>query len=471
LSIDNACSSIYIKENKKLFRENILRKIGFVLIIILIVNPILAQTKIEEAAEVFKINTLLIEKYSVKELQEDFLQFQRQVEEIYPYPYEFISKESFGESFEAQYEKINKPMSIREFYKILVPLKAKIGCGHAHLDYPDEYRQNVQVFKFPLILRFLEDRCYVANNLHENSSLPIYNEILSINEIKIDSIIQTLKAEISADGYNDSFKTSALENCFQYYYANHFGAPKEFEIEYQTGKNGDIKKTVIPAVPCSTINYSNKESKDLNIEILSTINTAVMTINSFVFYGEKNKIFFSFIDKAFHEIKQENIKNLIIDFRGNGGGDPFCASYLLANIENEPYIYFSKPYGKYTELSKPIKLAKNPFRGNLFFLIDGSNFSTTGHLCSILKYHDLGTFIGTETGSTYTCNAAVRRLQLKNTKILLKIATESFAAAVSGFPKDRGIIPHHIVKTSIEDFKKNKDRVLDYTLKLIDKAK
>ncbi|MCK4337808.1 MAG: hypothetical protein KAX11_07675 [Candidatus Aminicenantes bacterium] len=31
-----------------------------------------------------------------------------------------------------------------------------------------------------------------------------------------------------------------------------------------------------------------------------------------------------------------------------------------------------------------------------------------------------------------------------------------------------GIIPHHIVKTSIENFKNNKDSVLDYTLKLID---
>ena len=448
-----------------------MRKISFVLIIILIVNPISAQTKIKEAVEVFKLNTLLIEKYSVKELQEDFLQFRRHLEEIYPYPYEFIIKESLDESFEAQYKKISKPMSIHEFYKILVPLKAKIGCGHAHLDYPDEYRRNVQVFKFPLILRFLEDKCYIKKNLQENSSLPLYSEILSINEIKIDSIIKTLKAEISADGYNDSFKTSALENCFQYYYANHFGATKEFKIEFRTEKNGDIIKAVIPAVPCSTINYSNKESKDLNIKILPKKNTAVMTLNSFVFYGEKNKIFFSFIDKAFHEIKQKNIKNLIIDLRGNGGGDPFCASYLLAYIEKEPHAYFSKPYGKYSELSKPIKLAKNPFRGDLFFIIDGSNFSTTGHFCSILKYHDLGTFIGTETGSTYTCNAAVKRLHLENTRITLKIATESFAAAVSGFPKDRGIIPHHIIKTSIEDFKNNKDRVLDYTLKLIDKTK
>jgi len=413
--------------------------------------------------------SILKEKYSVKELQEDFLQFRRHIEEIHPCPYEFTSKESFDKSYEAQYEKIDQPLSLREFYNVLAPLKAKIGCGHAHLDYPEEYRRTVQVYKFPLVLKFLENKCYVTKNLNEHSSLPLYSEILSINEIEIDNLIKTLKSEISADGHNDYSKTSSLENCFQYYYANHFGVPREFEMEFRTEQNGDIQKAVIPAIPCSAINYSNQEPKDLNIQIIPQKNAAVLTINSFVYYEEKNKIFFSFIDRAFGEIKEKNIENLILDLRGNGGGDPFCASYLLAHIEREPYIYFSKPYGKYAELSKPLKQADNRFKGELFFIIDGSNFSTTGHFCSILRYHDQGTFIGTETGGTYTCNAAVKVFQLKNTRIGLKIATNSFAAAVDGFPKDRGIIPHHSVRTSIEDLKRNKDTVLDYTLKLINK--
>jgi len=174
------------------------------------------------------------------------------------------------------------------------------------------------------------------------------------------------------------------------------------------------------------------------------------------------------VDKSFSRIREENIENVTIDLRGNGGGDPFCASYLWAYLEKEPYPYFSEPYGKYAELSKPIKQADNPFRGELLILIDGYNFSTTGHFCSILKYHDRGIFIGTETGSTYTCNAAVRMFPLKNTRIGLKIATGSYATAVKGFPKDRGIIPDHHVKTNIKDLKAGKDTVLDYALKLVE---
>ena len=127
------------------------------------------------------------------------------------------------------------------------------------------------------------------------------------------------------------------------------------------------------------------------------------------------------------------------------------------------FLLFAK-----SELSKPIKQADNHFSGELIILIDGSNFSTTGHFCSLVKYHEQGTFIGIETGSTYTCNAAVRVIPLKNTRIGLKIATGSFAAAVNGFPKDRGIIPDHIVETKLKDLKSGKDTVLDYALELIE---
>ncbi len=408
------------------------------------------------------------ETYPVEQLQEDFLQFRKHIEEVHPCPYEFTGKESFDRAFQTEYEKIKEPMTLREFYNLLAPLKAKIGCGHAHLDYPGEYRRAVQTYKFPLILRILENRCYIQRDLNTNSSLPLYGELLSIDGIGIQTIMNTLRSEISADGHNRFFKTSALETCFQYYYANHYGAPEEFNIAYRIKETGGIREAVIPAIPCAGINYSNKVPKDLDVQVFPQKNTAVLTIDSFVYYEEKNKIFFAFVDRAFSRIQEEGIGNVVIDLRGNGGGDPFCASYLWSYIEREPYPYFSEPYGKYAELAKPIKQADHRFTGKLYLLIDGSNFSTTGHFCSLVKYHDQGTFIGTETGGTYTCNAAVRVFPLKNTEIGLKIATGSYAAAVKGFPKDRGIVPHHAVETTIEDLKHGKDMVLDYALKLIE---
>lgn len=452
--------------------KKILRRLNFVLIMIASVTTIQSHASFAKPIQIgpdFTIeNRTLKAKYSMKELQEDFLQFRRHIEETFPCPYEFTSREAFDRSFQDQYNKINEPMSLMEFYRLLAPLKGNLGCGHAHLDYPAEYRSAAQNHKFPLILKFFENKCYVIKDLNENSSLPLFSEILSINGVGIESIEDTLRSEISADGNNRFFKISALENCFQYYYANHYGTFEEFRIEYRTEENGDNHEAVIPAIPCDGINYSNKEPEDLEIHVIPQKNTAVLTIDSFSYYEEKNQVFFSFVDKAFARIKEDSIGNVIIDLRGNGGGDPFCASYLWSYLERESCPYFSQPYGKYAELSKPVSLADNHFTGELFLLIDGSNFSTTGHFCSLVEYHDRATFIGTETGGTYTCNAAVKVFPLKNTRIGLKIATGSFAAAVEGFPKDRGIIPDHAVEMKIEDIKAGEDTVLNYALKLID---
>ena len=421
----------------------------------------------KEILSVPRKNPNVIKKqYPIKELQQDFKQFRHHLTHTFPHPYEFISQKLFDEFFLEKYKKINKAMSLREFYTILAPLKAKIGCGHAYLDYPAEYAQN---FKFPLILRFLGNKCYLEKNLAKKPSTPAYSEILAINGVKIHSIIKTLKADISADGYNDNFKTSALSKCFQYYYANHYGTPEKFSFQFRKFDNEGKREVIIRAIPCRGINYSNKKYAKLNCEILPQKKTAIMTVSSFIYYGKRNKIFFSYVDDSFSKIKKAGVKNLIMDLRGNDGGDPFCAAYLLSYIEKKPIPYYARPYGKYAKLAQPVKLAENNFKGKLFFLIDGHGFSTTGHFCALLKYHQLGTFIGTETGGTYTCNAAGRTIQMKNTRLLLEIARKSFVVAVTGLPKNRGIIPDFIIKPDINDLRNNKDRVMEFTLKLINK--
>lgn len=413
-------------------------------------------------------HTVLKDKYCVEELKEDFDQFQMLIKNIAVSPYEFITEKNFNNMFDQIRHSIKDNMNLREFYTLLLPLKEKIGCGHTHLDYPGEYRRKIQNFKFPLIMTFINNRCFLKENLQYGLGFPKYSEILEIEGITIREIIRTLKGDISADGYNDSYKTSALGSCFQYYYANRYGVKKEHSIRFRSENGGKVKRIVIPAIPCSSINYSNKGRSELRYRIIPEYNTAYLSVNSFIYYGSRNRIFFEFVDKAFKEIKEKKINNVIIDLRNNSGGDPYCAAYLLSYIEKEEVPYFKEPYKRYKKLAEPVPYTKkNHYTGDLYFIIDGSNFSTTGHFCALVKYHGLGTFIGTETGSTFTCNSSVKGMYLKNTRIYLKLSTRDFSAAVKGFSKNRGIIPDHIVETTIEDIKSNKDPVLDHSLKII----
>jgi hypothetical protein len=103
----------------------------------------------------------------------------------------------------------------------------------------------------------------------------------------------------------------------------------------------------------------------------------------------------------------------------------------------------------------------------LIILIDGMCFSTTGHLSALLKYYGLGTFLGEETGGTYACNDASHDTVLKHTGYRFQSARASFATAVIGFPEDRGILPDHPVRPSIDEVIMNQDAVLEFALELI----
>ena len=159
--------------------------------------------------------------------------------------------------------------------------------------------------------------------------------------------------------------------------------------------------------------------------------------------------------------------HVILDLRDNNGGDPFCSSYLLAYLEKTPVPYYSESYERYTELAKPIPMAANHFEGNIYTLINGNCFSSTGHLCALMKYHHIGKFIGSETGGTYTCNDNGAYFSLNNTGIQLRIARNSFSVAVNGIPRFKGISPDFPVDATLEDNIARKDAVMSYAMELI----
>ena len=82
------------------------------------------------------------------------------------------------------------------------------------------------------------------------------------------------------------------------------------------------------------------------------------------------------------------------------------AQTLLSHIITQKTDYFKCNFPLIYNLmgyQKPVSPSKNNFNGNIVVLTDGAYFSTSGHLCSLIKYHKLGTIVGTETGGTYIC--------------------------------------------------------------------
>jgi hypothetical protein len=411
------------------------------------------------------------EYYSVKELQTDFKQFRKLLEGSHPQLYRFTSKESFDSLLAAHYRLIDHPISTQGFYRILAPLVARVGCGHTSLWAPEGYWDRAPQRMFPLGVYARDGQLFVIHNYNQTAPVQYGSLIVSINGINAENLVDEMLEIIWSDGFIKTKRYRRLNQVFPYLYALNFGYPEEFEVVVEEeGRERKIRmrpqsRKVIIAYRDSLVASGTIRREDLWME-LKDDQTALLTIRTFAYYDD-NIGFNRFIDSSFQVIHDHGIQNLVVDLRGNDGGDPFCSSHLLSYLQTKPVIYFSRPYGSYARLNKPLPMAVDPFKGSQYYLIDGMCFSTTGHITSLLKYYGLGIFIGEETGATFTCNDASHDTKLKHTGYRLQSARASFATAVIGFPMDQGIVPDFPVRQSIDEVIKNQDAVLEYTLQLI----
>jgi hypothetical protein len=405
-------------------------------------------------------------RFTLEQLQEDFQQLRRAMEGMHPAKYDYLSKEDFDALFDQQFKKLSSSMGLEDAFCLFASLMARMGCMHSNVWMPSGYWSNLTGKLFPIKMKFVGANAYAYRSYSETDSLPKGSKILSINGKPMDKILQDVKTVISADARSDQYKKFRLGFRFPLLYSLFYGHPDSFMVVYRKPGKETERRAVIHPVPTNRIWKNMRESMALAFDIRENISTAIMTIPDFAYYDAREK-FYGFVDGSFAEIKNKGIRNLIIDLRRNNGGDPFCSVRLFAHIAHEPVPYFSKPYGRYALLAKPVPLRENRFKGKLYVLIDGGGASTTGHLLGLLKYHKIGTLVGEETGATYVCHDAHNSFQLKNTRFQVSVATGTFASAVLNLPKDRGILPDIPVSPTPQDMAAGKDTILEYVLSLI----
>jgi hypothetical protein len=415
--------------------------------------------------------------FSVEDMRDDLKQLWKSLRENHPALYVFTKEDEFMELYQRQREKITQPLDMGGFYAIAGPLVAAVGCGHSILRAPKGYRDEAGSVYFPLEMIFLKEKAHSLRTCGTDNSIPGGAEILSINGLDIEDIKKTFYSLLSSDGSMDSGKRFRLGKRFASLFAHCFGFHNNFSVTYRALGENTVCRTVLKAADFKTIRIflenrnrggSSVPDPDLDFKILDGRDAALMTIKTFAHYRERER-FYSFVDSAFKGIHEKKVGNLIIDLRDNMGGDPFCTTHLLSYIQSEPVRYFARVYPDYEKFAEPIPMAETPFKGRLFILINEGGFSSTGHLCGVLKSHKIGTFIGSETGATYTCNDATTQIILERTGLRLFVARMTFEAAAEGLPRNRGILPDFPVEAVIGDMAKGKDTVLEYTLEYIDK--
>lgn len=453
-------------------------------------------------------------KYSVNDLMEDFDLFTLALEESHAGLNNYISAQKYKTLTDSIKKELTHLMSDIEFYRLLCHIIEPIKCGHTRISISNrtiDYLNKQNIF-IPFQLKFISGKAYVLKDLQDNK-INLGSEILSINNKPISVIVSEIFKIQNSDGAITTAKYKKLDEKFHELYSLLIEQSQSFTIQYIPYKENKPKEVIVTGISNNDwwdrINSNNSTaSKLLNLKIIDNSDIAVLDIRKFVSQeiNEAYGSFQQFMDSAFNVIKTKRLQNLIIDLRGNGGGD--ISDELIPYLINNPVQYYKtidSPRTRYSFLEHTDKGLVfnevnvnlwNKFRnengrydllgnrneykipsplvynGNLCILIDGNSFSATSELASILQDQKRATFFGEETGGSYLGSSSgdFINLTLPHTQIKVTIPIRNYIINVSSISKiRRGVIPDYEISNTIKDILDGNDAemkfVIDYILK------
>jgi hypothetical protein len=406
-------------------------------------------------------------RFTLAEVRADFDECVGIIERQHPRL--FTDRAAISAVITAQRARLREGMTELEFLRVLAPVSHGTLCGHTMLlpSEPTEAAINTSVPLLPLDVREIGGRIFLVAN-RAPTPLPIGAEILSVNGHTAAEIVRTLRDCSPTEGRNQQLTGLVYAFAFPVGYHLLVDASERFEVSYRTSDDPAPRLATIPGVAqprlARPIAFPAGEPNTFRF----APDHAVLTLRSFNFYDDASRArFTSFVTGFFAEVRRRGVTRLMLDLRNNGGGDPNCVVALFRHLIAEPTPYFALDTPFYSELTKPLAPAPDRFSGQLVVLINAGCFSSTGHLCALLKYHRRAVFVGEETAGGYACTDASETLTLGATKLRFRRSSRVFSAAVEGMPFGRGTLPDHPVTPTLDDYLEHRDRVREQALELL----
>ena len=466
-----------------------------------------------------------LKKYSADQLREDFDQMRKVMEDYHPSLYWYTPKDSMDMVFDKYRSAIKDSMTEQQFgFSILAPVTTSIRCGHTSFNYSKNYNKfmrGIRLPSFPLFLKIWGDTMLVTANLNRKDTiLKRGTQIYSIDGRTASDLTSVMFRYLPTDGYSYNLNYLRLSSAFPYYHRNIFGLNKNYLIGY-TDSSGNGYTTVPlfdpygdtairkktdqrPPLPKPKKPSKKERREDGRSFQYDTLNNAgIMIISTFEDGYKLNK----FYRQSFKTMRKNNVGNLVIDIRSNGGGKVNHYTKLAKYLRKTPFkvadtaFALHKGFGHYKKsfegnfingialtiftskkkdgnyhfnywenhVFKPKK--KNFYSGRVYVLINGPTFSAATLFAHTMKGQDNVQLLGEEAGGgNYGNNGLmIPNIALPNTRMRVRIPLFRLVQSNPG-PKDgRGVMPDVYIPPTSKAVRDFVDRKMQVAFELMQK--
>lgn len=407
--------------------------------------------------------------------------------------YAYTPKAEIDRAYRDALAKLNKPMTLLEAQIRFEEFAATARMGHARVSFP--YPVWSQYLKgggkaFPLALRVLNGKTFVARNESGVAAIAPGDEITKMNGVAMEDWLKRAEQHVSAE--TPYMAHSLMEFDFPIYVWVELGPVDGFDLELRK-PSGQIAPVRVPARTSAEMKeFAAAQPPALKLDSpmrdAKILPDQVGYLRPGPFYNAEAKSgaeawdvsgFRKFIDDAFTKFAAAKVDHLIIDLRGNPGGDNLFSDVMVAWFAQKPFRFFSqfkvkvsaestkanqdriekdaaaagpvsRQYAEIYGKAKPGEIVdfelplvpprEERFRGKVYLLVDRQSYSNTVAVAALVQDYKFGAILGEETSDLATTYGAMEQFQLPKTGITVGYP-KAHIVRPNGDLRARGVVP------------------------------
>lgn len=397
---------------------------------------------------------------TAEQWQEDLKFLQETIHKDYP----FLFKKTTKENFDLAVNKLHDEIPNLEEHQIVIGLAklvASFKYGHTELGFKYQFQD---FYQLPINFYQFNDGLFIQGT-HKNFKDALGSKVIAIEGMAIEDVLKAIYPVVPAE--NDQFfkaYAGTYLRCPEVLHSQ--GVIKEFSesVKFTLEKDGKTFIQSFKSLPIgervpSAYGLVKQEGDWLDVRDQSETPLYLKHLDKiyyFEYLPEQKTVYVrhsqiqddpsenipTFYDRLFEFIESNDVERLVLDVRLNGGGN---------NYKNKPII---------TGIIRTEKINKV---GNLYVIIGRRTFSACQNLVNELSNYTNAIFIGEPTSENINFYGDNNRVELPNSKIPAYLSFAWWQDKPQWEGKE-WLAPHISVDMSFEEFKTNKDPVLETAL-------